>query len=221
MCGRFALYAPASQIREVFGVDLLPELTRHYNLAPTDSVMAIRQYPGERQADALRWGLLPFWAKDPKEGARMINARSETVATHRAFKDCMAHRRCLVVASAFYEWEKQGKERLPWMFRPKQGQVMAFAGLWASWGRGDQRIESCTILTQEADATVQPIHDRMPVILDAPAWDRWLDPDQREPADLLDLLEPRASHDLAAVRVSQRVNNVRNDTSDLTDPLLE
>lgn len=221
MCGRYALYAPASQIAETFDLAPadLPDLSARYNIAPTSAVLGVHAYGGPT-AERFRWGLIPFWADDPKKfGARMINARSETAHSSGAFKHAMAHRRLLVPASGFYEWEHRGDQKLPWFYRLQGDRVMALAGLWERWEGDGEEIRSCTILTTEANDLVEPVHDRMPVILPPAAWERWLDPDQRDPEAVRDLLHPYHGDDLVTWRVSQRVN--RNDTEGeaLVEPL--
>jgi len=219
MCGRFALYAPAGDLTEVFGVDVLPELVARYNIAPTDEVLGVRAFSGGRMGELYRWGLVPWWSKDASGGARMINARSEKAATAPAFRDAMAFRRLLVPASGFYEWRRVGGQRLPVFYRREDGAPMAFAGLWERWRGPDGELRSCTILTTDANDLVRPVHDRMPVILPPTAWTRWLDPDLHDPAEVQHLLAPYPREDLVAVPVSQRVNSVRNEGPELVDPV--
>jgi putative SOS response-associated peptidase YedK len=167
--------------------------------------------------DLLRWGLVPFWAKDPSMGNRMINARSETVAEKPAFRQALRERRCIVPASGFYEWKgKKGGQRRPHLFRPSQlagqGPLFGFAGLWESWrGAEDEVIESCTILTTEANSTVADVHHRMPVILDRREYSRWLDPEASNRDLLLGLLVPCSPERIVVSEVSTRVNNPRVD----------
>lgn len=219
MCGRFALYAPASDIAEVFGVDELPEIVDRYNIAPTDPVLGIRAYEDGRMAEEYRWGLVPFWSKDAKGAARLINARAEKAATAPAFREAMSRRRLLIPASGFYEWLKVGKDRLPTLFRLDSGLPMAFAGVWERWRGPDGVLRTCSILTTDANDVVRPLHDRMPVILPRRSWDAWLDPNQRDAAAVRHLLAPYALDDLEAVPVGTAVNNVKNEGPQLIEPV--
>ena len=228
MCGRFVLTAPEKLIAELFGLTSAADAPRSYNIAPTDPVAGIRLVEGVRTLGAYRWGLVPFWAKDLRVGARMINARSETVHTKSAFRDSFASRRLLIVADGFYEWEKVGKTKLPTFFRPaaatpgspKLGTataLFAFAGLWAMWRRGDEEIRSCTILTTEANPLVARLHDRMPVILPPSKWGQWLDP-QSSPEALRGLLLPYPGEAMASDALGMHVNNVRNKGAECLTP---
>ena len=212
MCGRYALSVPADVIAAVYKVMRTVPYPPRYNLAPTDDgpVIRVDRESGERRLDLLRWGLVPFWSKDPGEGARMINARCETIATKPAFREPFARRRCIVPAEGFYEWEKDGKRRLPWFIHRRDDAPMAFAGLWERWGRGDDRLLTFTILTTRPNDAVAPLHDRMPVMLDANGVDRWLDPDAQTSA-LEALFEPTPSDAITLHRVDPYVNRAGNE----------
>jgi putative SOS response-associated peptidase YedK len=159
----------------------------------------------------LRWGLIPSWADDPEIGSRMINARSETVAEKPSFRRAFKERRCLIPANGFYEWRKENGGKQPYYFRMKDGRPFAFAGLWESWDRhGGGEIQSCTILTTDANDLVSEIHHRMPVILPQEDYELWLDSTLREPDQLLPLLAPYPTNDMEAYPVSRRVNNPSN-----------
>jgi putative SOS response-associated peptidase YedK len=156
-----------------------------FNVAPTQPVAAVRVVPGgqERELVELRWGLIPSWADDPKIGYRMINARSETAATKPSFRSAFKVRRCLVVADGYYEWQKRDGAKQPFYIHMQGGKLFAFAGLWERWVPPDgEAIESCTILTTDANELTKPIHDRMPVIVDPPDFGQWLDPAEKPAA---------------------------------------
>ena len=217
MCGRFTLRTPANLIIEQFGArlqsDLLEQFKPRYNVAPTQLFPVLRGL--ERQTDALRWGLVPFWAKDPKQGARMINARSETVASRPAFRAAFKKRRCLVPADGYFEWVKVGKKKLPYWIRMKDERPFLMAGLWESWrskeAADDEPIETFTILTTSSNSLTEEIHDRMPVILYNNDYDRWLDPKIQTAEELAYLFKPHDSDVMRVDAVSDRVNSVRND----------
>ena len=184
MCGRFVRFTPLRVLGDLFDCPAPPELPARYNIAPTQPVPVVRVLragPGGtgREWATVRWGLIPPWADDPSIGNRMINARAETAAEKPSFRNAFKHRRCLVPADGFYEWAKgAGKApKQPYLIRLKSGQPFAFAGLWESWTSPDgEVIESCTILTTEANEVLSAIHDRMPVIIAPEDYGRWLDP---------------------------------------------
>ncbi len=222
MCGRYVAATPPEQLAELFGVTDVAagDLGLRWNVAPTMDVYAVAEgTDGERRLGAFRWGLVPWFAKDPGGGAKMINARAETVAEKPAFRWALERRRCILPADGFYEWLREGKERLPHLFAAADGSVLALAGLWEVWRPKDdpdaEPLRTCTIVTTEANATMRPIHDRMPVVLPQVAWDRWLDRAPARAAYLADLLVPAPDDLLARRPVSLRVNNVKNDDADL------
>jgi putative SOS response-associated peptidase YedK len=193
-------------------LDVPEELAPRYNIAPTQPVLAVRTVPaGERELVTLRWGLVPAWADDPSIGNRLINARAETVADKPAFRAAFRARRCLVLADGFFEWQKVGGRKQPYYFRLREGSPFAFAGLWERWGKGATTLETCTLLTTEANELLRPVHDRMPVILPRERFVRWLDPDFRAAAELESLLRPYPAEDMTGYPVSARVNNPRNE----------
>lgn len=216
MCGRFSLGTDPRQVAAAFGLapELLPDQPR-YNVAPTQSVLAVVRDADGLRAGPLRWGLVPAWAKDPAVGSRMINARSETVDSKPSFRSLFRGRRCWVLADGFYEWKKEpGKgPSQPYYFRMPDGRPFAFAGLWDRWARGDDELVTCTILTTAPNAVVAPVHDRMPVILPAEVRDRWLDPDTGA-MELKALLRPYPG-ELEGFPVSRLVNAVANDTPEV------
>lgn len=219
MCGRFTLFDAIEDLSREFGVPVRFELARQYNIAPTQQVAAVRsRHGGGREFVLLRWGLIPYWAKDPSMGARMINARSETAPWKPAFRDPFRRRRCIVPASGFYEWQKQGRARQPYHVRLRERNLMAIAALWDRWeGTGGEPIESCVLLTTEANDLIAPLHDRMPAILSPENYDRWLSPLEDDPAVLLPFLAPCPSERMIARPVSRRVNDPSVDDPGVLD----
>lgn len=222
MCGRFTLRREAAAIELFLGQSFLGkgELPGpRYNIAPSQGVTALIG-GDEPQIETLRWGLIPFWAKDPTIGNRMINARAETVAEKPSFRAAFRRQRCLIFADGFYEWERKTAKTpaLPHYFQRSEGDVFAFAGLWDGWKRDNQEtIKSCTIITCQPNSLVEPIHDRMPVILDETICWTWLRED--DPVALLDLLKPYPHEKMKGYRVSTIVNSPGNDTVDCILPL--
>lgn len=217
MCGRFTFTQPENLVTEVFQLSSSPTLSPRYNIAPTQSVptVLLDSDDGERQFKMLRWGLIPSWAKDMKMGAALINARAETVAEKPAFRSAFKRRRCLILADGFYEWQQQEKKKQPYYFRLQEGKLFAFAGLWERWEKGEgDAIESCTIITTEANELMQPFHDRMPVILDPKDYEKWLDSQVQKPESLQSLLQPYQSEEMTVYPVSTKVNNARTDSPD-------
>ncbi|PSB18143.1 SOS response-associated peptidase [Phormidesmis priestleyi ULC007] len=222
MCGRFSQSLIGDVIAEAFQLVEIPDWQPRYNIAPTQTIPAIvAAESGNRQFKPLRWGLIPSWSKDPAIGAKLINARSETVTEKPSFRSAFKQRRCLILADGFYEWRKQSGKKQPFYFRLEDSSPFAFAGLWERWHDSeDDRLETCTILTTEANQTVAQVHDRMPVILHADSYDRWLDPSQ--PLESLQaLLCPYDSNLMTAYPVNSSVNSPWNDTPDCTVPLVE
>lgn len=220
MCGRYTLTASAAQVAEQFGLDVAPQLAPRYNIAPTQAVPAIRAGSQGRELAMLRWGLVPFWAKDPAIGAKMINARAETAAEKPAFRAALRQRRCIIPADGFYEWRQAPGGKQPLYFRVGAGAPFGLAGLWESWrSPGGEQIQSCTILTTRANDLVAPAHDRMPVILDPADYALWLDPEMRDPGPLDHLLAPFPAEAMDVYPVSKAVNRVANDSPDLIAPL--
>ncbi|MFC2030868.1 SOS response-associated peptidase [Chloroflexota bacterium] len=222
MCGRFTLTTPDQDLAVQFNLPSIPTLKPRYNIAPTQPVAAVRKTrdSGERELAMLRWGLIPFWAKDPGIGSRMINARSETVAEKPAFRTAFRRRRCLVLADGFYEWQKQNGSKLPHYVRMKTGGPFAIAGLWERWeGQDAEVIQSCTLLTTEPNDLIGPIHNRMPVILRPEDYDLWLDREVDQPEVLQPLLHHFAAELMDAYPVSRLVNSPRNDDPQCIEPL--
>ena len=212
MCGRYTLTTGIIKLQERFGFVMdSPAPEPRYNIAPTQQALTV-VIDGLRRGEMMRWGLTPPWAKDVKIGSRMINAAGETAAIKPAFRSAFRRRRCLVLADGFFEWRREGKERVPVYFFQKSGQPMALAGLWESWqSPAGERIRSCAILTTAANEFISQVHHRMPVILSAETEPLWLDPLTENPATLEPLLIPAPPDSLDAYEVSPAVNQVRND----------
>lgn len=224
MCGRYATTRGASELGPLFeAVDETgAPLPVGYNVAPTDPVPIVRIAPdsGQRVLSVARWGLLPPWADHPRAGARMINARAETVATSRAYGPSFARRRCLVPADGWYEWVRgPGRATQPYFMTPRDGGVLAFAGLWSVWQRGSQPpLLTCTVLTTAARGELARVHDRMPLLLPRQRWGDWL----AAPADAAELLSAppeRLLSDLEIRPVGRAVGDVRNDGPELIAPV--
>lgn len=221
MCGRFARRSTQQVLADWFGVPLedMPWFAPTYNAAPqsTQPIVRLHRDTAAREVALLRWGLVPFWAKDAKIGFSTINARAEEIASKPAFREALRKRRCLVPADAFYEWQRlSAKLRQPFAIALRSNQPYAFAGLWERWlpPQSAGPLETFTIITTEANPLVAPLHDRMPVLLKPRDYDRWLSPG--DPAHLpIDLLRPYPAEKMLAWPVSQRVGNVRNDDPEL------
>ena len=216
MCGRFTLRAPASVVAAQFGLFEMPPFTPRFNIAPTQPVAVVRACPEgpglERELAWLRWGLIPSWAKDPAIGNRMINARAETAAEKPAYRAAFRHRRCLVVADGFYEWQRTGGRKQPYFIRMRDDRPFAFAGLWESWhGPEEGPLESCTLLTTEPNELLEPIHNRMPVILAADDYRQWLDPTIQKPEAVAMLLRPLPAEGMTSYPVTTYVNSPTRD----------
>lgn len=214
MCGRFtSLLTPEllAVIREVFGVTTPDFVEPHYNIAPTQQVLVVRRDGDHNRLDHMKWGLIPFWAKDQKIGNSLINARCESVHEKPAFRQSIKSRRCIIPASGFYEWEKIGDAKQPNYIRMADGGIMAFAGIWDQWKVPEDGtfLESFSILTTDANELVAPLHDRMPVILRAENYGLWLDKDMHDPERLKPLYLPCPVDQLSAYRVSPQVNSSR------------
>ncbi|MDQ1705053.1 MAG: hypothetical protein QOF18_1419 [Frankiaceae bacterium] len=219
MCGRYASARSVEDLAEAFGIgvhDVDSVAEADWNIAPTKPVTAVLVTDNHRRLTTLRWGLVPAWSIDPTVGARMINARIETVADKPAFRDALAARRCLLPADGWYEWAVQpGGIRQPYYLTPPDGRVIAFAGLWEIWRDAEGRLlHSATILTGPAPDDLSHVHDRSPVVLAAADWAAWLDPDT---TDVRRLLRPTGAGVVAARPVGLAVGDVRNNAPTLTD----
>jgi putative SOS response-associated peptidase YedK len=218
MCGRFTQRTPAERLKREFQLEEIPPIEARYNIAPTQNILAVRQMADDREAVLLKWGLIPSWAKDASMGARLINARSETVEEKPAFRQAFKQRRCIIPADGFYEWQRTEGRKQPFFFRMRDESPFGFAGLWERWeGEGDQIINSCTILTTEANKVLQPVHDRMPVILNRDDYELWFDEDVRKRDLIKDLLRPYPSAEMAGHPVSASINSPRNQGAELIE----
>ncbi len=219
MCGRFTSSSPPDVVAAYFDATIRETLAEpSWNVAPTDGVHAVLEAEDQRWLDVLRWGLVPWWSKDTRSAARMINARAETLVSKPAYREAFEKRRCIIPADGFYEWRvvEDDKSKQPYFIRRTDGDPMAFAGLGAIWRTPDDgRLRTCSIVTTKANDTVAPLHDRMPVILPPAAWDAWLDPANWNTVTLARLLVPAPAELLTAHPVSDLVNSVRNNGPEL------
>ena len=213
MCGRFTLRTRAADLVKFFDLEgSIADLSSRWNVAPTQQVLAIRSGHDSREPSWLRWGLVPAWAKDMKMGSSLINARADTVAEKPSFRSAFKRRRCLVVADGFYEWQAQGKAKVPFMVTMRDGSPFAFAGLWEQWnGPSGGPIESCSTITTDPNELMATIHDRMPVILQPDDYDSWLDPANQDIEELMSFLVPYPSDEMKVEEVSTVINNARNE----------
>lgn len=213
MCGRFTLTTPASALALAFGLEAPEAITPRYNIAPTQVVAIIRAASSARRLTQARWGLIPSWAKDAAIGARLINARAETVAEKPSFRRALRAQRCLIPADGFFEWSTEGRTKQPYLIRLAGAPAFGFAGLWESWRPpdGGAAVESCTIVTTEAHPTLRRLHDRMPVILPPESHGPWLDPDRHDPEEFRRWLVPCTWAELTVQPVSRLVNDARRD----------
>jgi len=209
------------QLVELLGLKVLPSLSPRYNIAPSQMVACIRTNPEtkEREFSEMKWGLVPSWAKDPSIGHKMINARAETVAEKPSFRKAFKQQRCLVLADGFYEWKREGKSKQPYYIRFKDGRPFAFAGLWERWEKETPALESCTLITTGPNTVMEPIHHRMPVILDPKQYNEWLDSTLYGTEQLKALLKPFPPEEMEAYPISPLVNNPRNDSPLCIQPL--
>jgi putative SOS response-associated peptidase YedK len=218
MCGRYRLSAKERYLRDHFSIEEEVSWQPRWNIAPTQKVPIVRQDRKEpkRTFGLVRWGLIPFWAKDASIGSKTINAMSETAAEKPAFRDAMRQRRCLLPADGFYEWEKlDAKQKQPYAFGMADDSVFAFAGLWERWrDPAGEFVETCTILTTKPNALVSVVHDRMPAIIKPGDYELWLDPGFADVVALADCLKPFDSTLMKKYPVSTRVNRADNDNEE-------
>jgi putative SOS response-associated peptidase YedK len=211
MCGRFAQRSDPKKLAREFKVAELPKVEARYNIAPTQNILSVVESADGRAMKLFKWGLIPSWAKDTAMGARLINARSETVEEKPAFREAFKKRRCIIPADGFYEWQRTEGRKQPFFFQLKDESPFGFAGLWERWqGVGGEAIDSCTILTTEANDVLRPIHDRMPVILHLGDYELWLDEDARKREMLRDLLRPYPAEEMVSYPVSTAINSPQN-----------
>ncbi len=222
MCGRFTQKAPWEKVKKEFTVKTSESnlFTPRYNIAPMQIIPVVRDAASERVIQALKWGLVPSWAKDAAIGNRMINARAETLTEKPSFREAFSKRRCLIPTSGFYEWKKTGSgAKQPFYFYLKEKDVFGFAGLWEEWLDRDsgELLETFTIITTEANDVLKPVHDRMPVIIKAENYDQWLDPKVKNTEKLEKLLAPYPAGEMDSHTVSKAVNSPTADSPELTE----
>jgi putative SOS response-associated peptidase YedK len=224
MCGRYTLSSGGEELALMFDLAEIPTLFPRYNMAPTQEAAVVRvERPGEpRRLGMLRWGLIPYWAKEASIGNRMINARAESVAEKPAYRFSFRKQRCLIPADGFYEWKKESKAKQPYFIHRKDGKPLAFAGLWSRWKDPEKGpLDTFTILTTDANELIRPLHDRMPVILDSRDFGLWLDPSVEDRDRLEPLLAPFDAGQMETFPVSRAVNSPANDAADCIAPLVE
>ena len=215
MCGRFTLTVTIDAVARAFGVAPSLQTAPRYNVAPTQEVVSILQ-DETKHLDFLRWGLIPSWAKEESIGAKMINARAETLTEKPSFKRLLQGRRCLIVADGFYEWKQDQGGKTPMYFTLPNHDLFAFAGLWDVWKRPDgQQLHTCTIITTAPNELVVPIHNRMPVILPKDVQEEWLDPEQHDTHVLQQMLKSYTASEMFVHPVSKKVNSPQYDSADL------
>jgi putative SOS response-associated peptidase YedK len=225
MCGRFTLFSSPRELQQFFGTPPPSfEIQPSYNVAPTQEIPVIIQIEDGRHIKKRHWGLVPFWAKDISIGSRMINARVETITSKPAFRAAIKLRRCLIPANGFYEWLGKAGNKQPYYFHLASGEPLAFAGLYEIWEDKEAPTESgsyksCTIITTNASESVKDIHNRMPLILKPEAYEEWLDPSNKEPAEIEELLRTKYVRELRSYPVSKLVNRVENNSKECMEPV--
>ncbi|MGF1673785.1 MAG: SOS response-associated peptidase [Rivularia sp. (in: cyanobacteria)] len=225
MCGRFTLTTEAESLREIFQIldHSNFQWEANYNIAPTQMVMTVLHNSESKQRElrSQHWGLIPTWAKDTKIAAKLINARAETLAEKPSFRSAFKRRRCLIVADGFYEWKRLETKKQPYYFQLQEQQPFAFAGLWEQWHPDEENITSCTIITTDANELLQPIHNRMPVILQPQNYEQWLDPQLQDTEILQQILQPYPAEQMSSHAVSTKVNNPQHQSPDCIAPQRE
>lgn len=218
MCGRYTLAAGPEYIADYFQVDgPMPEFQPSWNITPGGDIPVICQAPEDgRTCSLMHWGLIPHWAKEPDSKYKMINAKAETLSQRPAYRDAYKHRRCLIPANGFYEWQATAQGKQPYYIHRKDDSLLAFAGLWEYWEK-EHIINSCTIITTTANSSIRSIHERMPVIITRENFDSWLDPHNTDTHSLAELLAPHDDKLLEPYRVSTAVNNPAHDKPELLD----
>lgn len=219
MCGRFAQRTNSKGLAKAFKVEAVPAVEPRFNIAPAQNILGVRETPDGREIAFLRWGLIPSWAKDASMGAKLINARSETVTEKPSFREAFKRRRCIIPADGFYEWQRTaGGKKQPYFFQLRQSVPFGFAGLWDRWaGEDGQSVDSCTILTTEANELLRLVHDRMPVILHTDDYELWLDDDPRKVELRRELLRPYDAVEMMAYPVGMSVNSTNRQGADLIE----
>ena len=223
MCGRYSLYTNINIIEERFGIDSFDaeEYEPSFNIAPSQQILTVINDGAKNRMGYLKWGLVPPWAKDPKIGFKMINARSETIHEKPSFRDALKKKRCLVIADSFYEWKRTDGGKVPMLVKFRSNELFAMAGLWETWKSPEGKpVHTCTILTTEPNQMMSEIHDRMPVILKPEDESTWLDPAIQDIGGLNHILKPLADGSLECYQVSEAVNSPRNNFKELILPVV-
>ncbi|CDQ20473.1 Putative SOS response-associated peptidase YedK [Halobacillus karajensis] len=220
MCGRYTLLAEEAEILREFGIESqIDGYEPRYNVAPGQKVLAVIHDGNKKRAGYMKWGLVPSWSKDPKVGYKMINARSETAHEKPSYKRLMSQKRCLILADSFYEWQKTKSGKRPVRIKLEDRSLFAFAGLWDQWGGEEESLFTCTILTQEANEFMKPIHDRMPVIMPRKKQEEWIEPIKWNPVEAKQFVDQLTMDDLHAYEVSDYVNSAKNEGPDCIHPI--
>ena len=220
MCGRFSFVTSIEKIKQQFGdIETGNNLRLNFNIAPTQYAYVITDQR-KQQLDYLRWGLIPYWSKDDKNAGRLINARSEGISSKPSFRVPLRKRRCLVLADSFYEWRKEGKQKIPYRIFPKNDNLLVMAGIWDIWQSQGQELKTFSIITAPPNQEMTPVHNRMPIVFNnKEEWERWLEPLQL--GDIMEMLHPPVDGLLAMYRVSEKVNSVRNNSPELHQKIEE
>lgn len=220
MCGRFSFVTSIEKIKQQFGnVETGHNLRLNFNIAPTQYSYVITDR-NRQQLDYLRWGLIPYWSKEDKNTGKLINARSEGISSKPSFRVPLRKRRCLILADSFYEWRKEGKQKIPYRIFPKNGDLLVMAGIWDIWSRSGQEVKTFSIITTPPNQEMMPVHNRMPVIFNTKMeWEHWLDTLALE--EILEMLKTPPNGVLEMYRVSEKVNSVRNNSPELHQKIEE
>ena len=221
MCGRYTNNVKTKELNEIFGVAGSPKREPRYNIAPTQMIDAIVEQKSDRILTQFKWGLIPSWAKDDSLAAKMINARAETLAEKPSFKNAFKSRRCIIPATGFYEWQKTKDGKQPFYFFMKDKEPFGFAGLWESWidKQTGEEVETCTIITTEANKVLEPVHERMPVIVDPGYFSLWLSEDVKDIDRVQKVLVLYPAERMDSYPVSKAVNFANSDSEELIKPL--
>ncbi|MBU1214817.1 MAG: SOS response-associated peptidase [Gammaproteobacteria bacterium] len=210
MCGRFANKETPASLAEYFQADGQVDFSPSYNIAPSSRIVTVTaDAQDHRHLKLMKWGLIPSWAKDPSIGNKLANARGETVAEKPSFRTAFRTRRCIIPATGFFEWKADGGKKYPWFISLKSGEPLAMAGIWEAWrSEAGESIETCCIITTDCNELMQPIHDRMPVLLNRDQWSNWLSPSEKQPANLHSMIRPFSPDLMQAWPVTRELNRV-------------
>jgi putative SOS response-associated peptidase YedK len=219
MCGRFTLHTPEAEILQAFDITAAAALLPRYNITPSQDIPVIRATAAGRELHMARWGLVPGWSKEARPKYSTINARKESVAEKPTYRGAFRHKRCLIPADGFYEWQKIADKKIPHYIRMRDKSVFAFAGLWEHWQGEEGAFDSCAIITLPASGVMTTIHTRMPAIITAVDYDAWLDTDITTTSDIMPLLDSSVSERLETYAVSSYVNSPKNTDARCIEPL--